>query len=145
MGSAIEDILSSSRRALIRIDSARLRVPTRGRNTGRVRVKVFCRRIAVRTCSGTMKIRTTQRIRPQSLGAPRRALRRVTFSTEEVQLDEGKVGFVSLDFNSQRRSLLRRLAREGRRSVTVEISVAVIDADNNRQNVRRNSRLMTGR
>ncbi|MDP2709946.1 MAG: fibronectin type III domain-containing protein [Solirubrobacteraceae bacterium] len=131
-GGPVVDIESSSRLAMIRIDATRITVPMRGRNAGRVRVRIFCRTIAVRTCSGTMKARTINRIRPQSFGFPVRALRRVTWSTDTVQLDVGKVGFAILNFSAQRRSVLRRSP-----SVRSEVIVSVIDADNNRQNVRK--------
>ena len=134
----IEDLLSSSSRAMIRIDSSRLVVPLRGRDIGRVRVKVFCRRIAVRTCSGNIKVRTVNRINPASRGS--RPRRRVTFSTAPVQLDEGKVGFAILNFNAQRRAVLRRIG-----SAQVTVIATVIDANNNRQNVRRTARVVRGR
>ncbi|MBA3328028.1 MAG: hypothetical protein H0T43_06985 [Solirubrobacterales bacterium] len=138
LGSSIEDLLSSSRRAMIRIDSARLVVPLRGRDIGRVRIKVFCRRIAVRTCSGNIKVRTVNKINPASRGS--RPRRRVTFSTAPVQLDEGKVGFAILNFNAQRRAVLRRIG-----SAQVTVIATVIDANNNRQNVRRTARVIRGR
>ncbi len=138
LGSSIQDLLSSNRLAMIRIDASRIRVPLRGRDVGRVRVQVFCRRVAVRTCSGTMKVRSINPINPASRGS--RPRRRVTFSTAPVQLDEGKVGFAILQFNAQRRAVLRRLG-----SVPVSIIVTVIDAENNRQNVRRNARVFVSR
>lgn len=134
------DIDSSSRLAMIRIDATTLRVPMRGRTRGRVRVRIYCRRIAVRTCSGNMKARTLNRIQPQSFGFPARPRRRVTWATDTVQLDVGKIGFGILDFNAQRRSVLRRIGRA--RSTII---VSVIDADNNRQNVRKTARLRAAR
>ncbi|HEV7805162.1 MAG TPA: hypothetical protein VGO80_05045 [Solirubrobacteraceae bacterium] len=131
-GSSLPDADSSSARAMMRIDAKRIVVPTKGRNVGRVRVRIFCRPIAVRTCSGTMKVRSVNRIRPQSFGFPIKALRRVTFSTAPVQLDVGKVGYAIFDFNAQRRSVLRRES-----PVRATVIVTVIDADNNRQNVRK--------
>ncbi len=44
----------------------------------------------------------------------------------------GKVGFAIFDFNAQRRSVLRRES-----PVRAEVIVTVIDANNNRQNVRK--------
>jgi hypothetical protein len=131
-GQSLPDAESSSRLAMVRIDATRISVPTKGRNIGRVRVQIFCRRIAVRTCSGTMKIRSLNKIKPQSFGFPVKAVRRVTFSTAPVQLDVGKVGFAIFDFNAQRRSVLRRES-----PVRSEVIVTVIDANNNRQNVRK--------
>jgi hypothetical protein len=110
----------------------------RGRDIGRVRVAIFCRRIAVRTCSGNMKVRTVAKINPASVGS--RPKRRVTFSTSPVQLDVGKKGFAILEFNAQRRAVLRRVG-----SSRVTIIVTVIDANNNRQNVRRTARVVSGR
>lgn len=136
----VEDILSSNARALIRIDSSRISVPRRGRDRGRVRVKIFCRRIAERTCSGNMKVRSVAKINPASRGS--RPKRRVTFETAPVQLDEGKVGFAILNFSRQRQAVLRRF---GRRGVRVTIIVSVIDAANNRQNVRRTARVLLRR
>ena len=124
---------------MVRIDATRITVPSRGRNVGRVRVRIFCRQIAVRTCSGTMKVRSVNRIRPQSFGFPAKALRRVTFSTAPVQLDVGKVGFAIFDFNAQRRSVLRRES-----PVRAQVIVTVIDANNNRQNVRKNVTIVGG-
>jgi hypothetical protein len=86
----------------------------------------------VRTCSGNLKVRSLNPIYPNSFGLPTKPKRRVTFATDAVQLDVGKVGFAILNFNAQRRSVLRR---EGRvRSTAI---VTVIDANNNRQNVRK--------
>ncbi len=131
-GASLPDADSSSALAMIRIDATTISVPTRGRNIGRVRVRVFCRRIAVRTCSGNLKVRSLNPILPNSFGLPTKPKRRVTFATDAVQLDVGKVGFAILNFNAQRRSVLRR---EGRvRSTAI---VTVIDANNNRQNVRK--------
>ncbi len=134
------DIDSSSKLAMIRIDASILRVPMRGRNAGRVRVQIYCRRIAVRTCSGNMKVRTVRKIQPQSFGFPRRPVRRVTWSTDAVQLDVGKIGFAILNFSAQRRSVLRRIGRA--RSTVI---VSVIDANNNRQNVRKTVTVVRGR
>jgi hypothetical protein len=131
-GQSLPDANSSSRLAMVRIDATRISVPTKGRNIGRVRVRIFCRRIAVRTCSGTMKIRSLNKIPPQSFGFPVKPPRRVTFSTAPVQLDVGKIGFVIFDFNAQRRSVLQRES-----PVRSEVIVTVIDANNNRQNVRK--------
>ncbi len=118
-------------RALIRIYGQSIVVPRRGRNIGRVRVKIFCRTVAVLTCSGNMKVRSLNVIRPQSFGARPTAKRRVTFATDAVQLDVRKIGFAILNFNAQRRSVLRR-----EKSVRSTVIVTVIDAANNRQNIR---------
>ena len=56
----------------------------------------------------------------------------MTFATDSVQLDKTKVGFAILNFNAQRRSVLRRSG-----SVRSTVIVSVIDANNNRQNVRK--------
>lgn len=117
---------------MIRIDAQTITVPMKGRNTGRVRVRVYCRSIAVRTCSGNLKVRSLNPIFPHSFGLKPRAKRRVTFATDAVQLDVRKVGFAILDFNAQRRSVLRR-----ERRVRSTVIITVIDADNNRQNVRK--------
>ena len=138
IGSSIQDLLSTNRLAMIRIDATRLRVPMRGRDIGRVRVQIFCRPIAVRTCSGNMKVRTLNKINPASVG--RRTPRRVTWATDAVQLDVRKIGFAILNFNAQRRAVLRRLG-----SVRSQVIVTVIDANNNRQNVRRNVTVVAGK
>ena len=49
ISSEILNLVSGDPRALIRIDATRITVPRRGRNIGRVRVKIFCRGIAVQT------------------------------------------------------------------------------------------------
>lgn len=139
-GGPIIDIDSSSRLAMIRIDGQTIRVPRRGRNKGVVRVRIFCRSIAVRTCSGNMKVRTVNKIRPNGFGFPVRPKRRVTWATAPVQLDVGKVGFAILTFNTQRLSVLRR-----EKSVLSTAIVTVIDANNNRQNVRKVVRVVLGR
>lgn len=139
-GGPVIDLDSSSRLAMIRIDATTLRVPRSGRNKGRVRVRIFCRRVAVRTCSGNMKVRSVNKIRPQSFGFPVRPRRRVTWSTDAVQLDVGKVGFAILNFNNQRLSVLRRARR-----VRSQVIVSVIDANNNRQNVRKTVTVLLGR
>ena len=64
----------------------------------------------------------------------------MTFATDAVQLDVRKVGFGILNFNSQRRAVIRR-----QRSIRASVIVAVIDANNNRQNVRRNVTIVAGR
>ena len=139
-GGPVVDIDSSSRLAMIRIDATRLVVPSRGRNKGRVRVRIYCRSVAVRTCSGNMKVRTVNPINPASFGFPARPKRRVTWSTDTVQLDVRKIGFAILNFNAQRLSVLRR-----QRSVRSQVIVSVIDADNNRQNVRKTVTVVRGR
>jgi hypothetical protein len=103
-------------------------------------VRIFCRPVAVRTCSGNMKVRSVNKILPNSLGLPNRPKRRVTFATDAVQLDVRKIGFAILTFNAQRRSLLRR---EG--TVRATVIVTVIDANNNRQNVRRTVTVVPGK
>ena len=123
---------------MIRIDATRLRVPMKGRDIGRVRVQIFCRPIAVRTCSGNMKVRSINKINPASVGT--RPARRVTFATDAVQLDVRKIGFGILNFNAQRRAVIRR-----QRSIRATVIVSVIDANNNRQNVRRNVTIVPGR
>ena len=127
-GASLPDVDFPSRLAMVRVDATRITVPTKGRNIGRVRVQIFCRRIAVRTCSGNMKVRSINKIRPQSFGFPVKAVRRVTFSTAPVQLDVGKIGFAIFDFNAQRRSVLRRES-----PVRSEVIVTVINALPNRQ------------
>lgn len=139
-GGPVIDIDSSSRRAMIRIDATRLVVPIRGRNKGRVRVRIFCRSVAVRTCSGNMKVRSVNKINPASFGLPSKPKRRVTWSTDAVQLDVGKIGFAILNFNAQRLGVLRRSP-----SVRSQVIVSVIDADNNRQNVRKTVTVVRGR
>jgi hypothetical protein len=126
------DLCVDNALAMIRVDSTRITVPMKGRNQGIVRVKIFCRPIEVKTCSGSMKVRSVNKIPPQSFGFPVRPIRRVTFATAPVQLDVRKVGFAIFNFNAQRRSVLRR---EG--NVRSEVIVSVIDADNNRQNIRK--------
>lgn len=138
LGSSIQDLLSTNRLAMIRIDASRLRVPMSGRDIGRVRVQIFCRPIAVRTCSGNMKVRSVNKINPASTGT--RPARRVTFATDAVQLDVRKIGFGILNFNAQRRAVIRR-----QRSIRATVIVSVIDANNNRQNVRRNVTIVPGR
>jgi hypothetical protein len=138
IGSSIQDLLSTNKLAMIRIDATRIRVPMTGRYTGRVRVQIFCRPIAVRTCSGNMKVRTKNKINPASVG--RRPARRVTWATDAVQLDVRKIGFAILNFNAQRRAVLRRTG-----PVRSTVIVSVIDAENNRQNVRREVTVVAGR
>ena len=82
---------------MIRIDATTISVPMRGRNVGRVRVRIFCRTIAVRTCSGNLKVRSLNPILPHSFGLPAKPKRRVTFATDAVQLDVAKVGFAILE------------------------------------------------
>ncbi|HUR84678.1 MAG TPA: collagen-like protein [Solirubrobacteraceae bacterium] len=138
LGSSIQDLLSTNALAMIRIDATRLRVPMRGRDIGRVRVQIFCRPVAVRTCSGNMKVRSINKINPASTGT--RPARRVTFATDAVQLDVRKIGFGILNFNAQRRAVIRR-----QKSIRASVIVSVIDAANNRQNVRRNVTIVAGR
>ena len=139
-GRPVLDLDSSSKLAMIRIDAKRIAVPMTGRNKGRVRVRIYCRSIAVRTCSGTMKVRTLAKINPAGFGFPARPARRVTWETTPVQLDVRKVGFAILTFPTQRLSLLQRIGR-----ARSEAIVSVIDADNNRQNVRKALTVVRGR
>lgn len=140
ISSDILNLVSGDPRALIRIDATRIAVPRKGRNIGRVRVKIFCRGIAVQTCSGQVKVRSLNPINPASFGFPSKPKRRVTFATDSVQLDKTKVGYAILDFNAQRRSVLRRYS-----SVRSTVIVSVIDANNNRQNVRKTVTVALGR
>jgi hypothetical protein len=64
----------------------------------------------------------------------------VTWATDAVQLDVRKIGFAILNFNAQRRAVLRRLG-----SVRSTVFVSVTDADNTRQNVRRDVTVVAGR
>jgi hypothetical protein len=105
-----------------------------------VRVRIYCRSIAVRTCSGNMKVRTLEKINPAGFGFPARPERRVTWETTPVQLDVRKVGFAILTFPTQRLSLLQRIGRAGSEAI-----VSVIDADNNRQNVRKAVTVVRGK
>jgi uncharacterized protein (DUF2236 family) len=57
-----------------------------------------------------------------------------------VQLDVRKIGFAILEFPTQRMSLLERIGR-----ARSEVIVSVIDADNNRQNVRKVVTVVRGR
>ncbi len=139
-GGPVLDLDSSSKLAMIRIDATTLTVPRKGRYRGRVRVKIYCRSIAVRTCSGSMKVRSTNKINPASFGFPSRPKRRVTWSTDTVQLDVRKIGFAILNFSRQRLSVLRRSS-----SVKSQVIISVIDADNNRQNVRKTVRVKLGK
>ena len=125
---------------MIRIDAQRIVVPLSGRDKARVRVRIYCRSIAVRTCSGTMKLRTIDKINPQGFGFPVRPERRVTWQTAPVQLDVREIGFAILTFPTQRLSLLRRIGRARSESI-----VSVIDAENNRQNVRKAVTVVRGR
>jgi hypothetical protein len=129
--SSIANLLSTDRRAMIRIDAKRIVVPMKGRKGGRVRISVFCRRVAVLTCFGNLKLRTAAKINPASLGQPRKKRRRVTWDIDDFQLDAGEVGFAILDFDPQARGLLKRV---GATRSTVVISV--IDAKSRRQHIR---------
>ena len=55
-----------------------------------------------------MKVRSVNKINPPSFGLPPKPKRRVTLSTDAVQLDVRKIGFAILNFNEQRRCVLRR-------------------------------------
>ena len=125
---------------MIRVDAQRITVPMKGRNIGVVRVRVYCKSLAVETCSGTMKVRSRNKIEPQGFGFPKRPVRRVTFATAPLQLDERKIGFAIFTFSTQRRSVLRRI-----KSVAAEVTVTVIDADNNRQRVKKNVTVVAGK
>jgi hypothetical protein len=138
--SFIENLLSTDERAMIRVDAKQLIVPMKGRNIGRVRIQVFCRRVAVRTCFGNIKVRTVAKINPASLGRPAKPKRRVTWDTDDVQLDIGKVGFAILDFNAQRRGVLQRTGR-----IRSTVIISVIDAQNNRQNIRATVTVVPGK
>lgn len=139
LNTQILELLAGDRRAMLFIDSKTLVLPMKGRLKGRLRIRIICRQVAVRTCSGTVKVRSRTKINPSSQGGRRTPIK-VTFGTGAVQLDRGRVGYAIVQVNPQRTDLVR-----ARRSIKVDVIAAMIDADNNRQNIRRLNTLKRGR
>ncbi len=124
---------------MLRIHDQRLVVPMKGRFKGRLRIRITCRSIAVRTCSGTVKVRSRSNINTSTSGKKLKK-KKVTLATGAVQLDRRKRGYAILQFNQQRTDLVRL-----RKRIKVVVIAAVIDADNNRQNIRANATLVRGK
>jgi hypothetical protein len=139
LNTQILDLLNGDKRAMLRIDGQRLVLPMKGRYLGRLRIRIVCRKIAVRTCSGTVKIRSRGKINTSTKGKKLKK-KKVTFATGPVQLDTSKVGYAIIQFNQQRTDLVRV-----RKSIKVEVIAAMIDADNNRQNIRSKATLVRGK
>ncbi|MDQ3675950.1 MAG: hypothetical protein M3401_03960 [Actinomycetota bacterium] len=135
----ILELLSGDARAMLRIHDQRLVVPMKGRFKGRLRIRITCRSIAVRTCSGTVKVRSRSNINTSTSGKKLKK-KKVTLATGAVQLDRRKRGYAILQFNQQRTDLVRL-----RKRIKVVVIAAVIDADNNRQNIRANATLVRGK
>ena len=110
----------------------------KGRYKGRLKIRVKCRSIAVLTCSGTVKVRSANKINPSSRG--RRKKERVTLGTGALQLDRKRVGYVIIQLNPQRTDLVR-----ARKRIRVHVIAAMTDAGNNRQNIRRTTTLVRGK
>jgi hypothetical protein len=140
LNNQILELLSGDRRAILRIHDQRLVLPMKGRFEGRLRIRITCRKVAVRTCSGTVKVRSRANINSSTKPGQKLRKKKVTFATGAVQLDRQKRGYAILQFNQQRTDLVRI-----RRSIKVDIIAAVVDADNNRQNIRAKATLVRGK
>ncbi len=140
LSNQILELLAGDKRAMLRFHEQRLVLPMQGRFKGRLRVRITCRKVAVRTCSGTIKIRTRFNINTSTKKGQKLRKKKVTFATGAVQLDRQKRGYAIIQFNDQRTDLVRL-----RRSIKVVMIAAMIDADNNRQNIRANATLVRGK
>jgi hypothetical protein len=121
-------------KGLLRIRASLVKVGTAGRRRGQVRLPIFCTKKTGRTCAGTVKVRTINRINPSV--RRKKAKRRVTFLTFEYQLQQGKKGYAISDMSIEKLQLIEKI-----KSVAVQISVQVTDSGGNRQTIVRNGRL----
>nr|MBA2347447.1 hypothetical protein [Solirubrobacterales bacterium] len=131
---------NGDQRALLRIRSALVRVGSRGRRAGQIRLRIFCRTRTGQNCAGTVKLRTRGKINPSSIPGRRKAKRKVTFSTFEYQLAVGKTGVAIATIQPEKLDLLRRIRR-----AKIDIIVTVTDIDNNRQAIRRKGSIVLTR
>jgi hypothetical protein len=132
------NVLSGEERGLLNIRTSLVRVGTKGRRTGIVRLRIFCKKKTGRTCAGTIKLRTINRIDPGTIHP--RAHRRVTFLTFEYQLQEGRTGYAIGRFTREKLDLIKKI-----KSVAITIRVQVTDAEGNRQTITRSGRLIASR
>jgi hypothetical protein len=86
-----------------------------------------------------VKLRTVGRINPSSTN-PHHAKRRVTFTTFEYQLAQGKSGVALTNLSPEKLDLIRKI-----HSVVVDISVQVTDSGGNRQTITQRGRLVAQR
>ncbi|MCW2958108.1 MAG: Fibronectin type domain protein [Solirubrobacterales bacterium] len=139
MGGNTVIIQNGSNKSLLKIRASDITVVTAGRLKGQVRLPIFCSARTGRACAGTVKIRTIAEINPASR-PPARAKRRVTLTTFEYQLVQGRAGFAFAFLSPDKLDLMNRLKRIG-----VSITVQVTDAQGNRQIVTGKGRLVTRR
>ena len=132
-------IQNGSNKGLIKIRSTNVTVVTAGRLRGQLRLPIFCRSATGRACAGTVKVRTLAKINPATR-PPNRAKRRVTLTTFEYQLAQGRSGFA---FGTLRDDKLDLLKRTG--PIAVSISIQVTDSRGNRQIVVANGRVIPRR
>ncbi|WP_205698548.1 hypothetical protein [Conexibacter sp. SYSU D00693] len=125
-------------RALLQIRNSLVQVGLKGKRAGQLRFKIFCRKQTGRTCAGTVKIRTIGKINPSIRG--KKKARRVTFSTFEYQLAQGKSGVAITTLQPEKVELLRKRRGIGK-SIGVTISVQVTDSGGNRQTIVREGKL----
>jgi hypothetical protein len=132
-------VQNGSNKSLLKIRATSVTVVTAGRLKGQVRLPIFCSAKTGRTCAGTVKIRTIAEINPATR-PPARAKRRVTLTTFEYQLAQGRGGFAFAFLSPDKLDLMNRL-----KSIAVSITVQVTDAQGNRQVVSGSGRLVTRR
>lgn len=139
VGGTTTIIQNGSNKGLVKIRATNITLVTGGRLRGQLRLPIFCRTRTGRACAGTVKVRTLAKINPATR-PPARAKRRVTLTTFEYQLAQGRSGFAFGNLREDKINLMERL-----KSVAVSISIQVTDAAGNRQIVVSNGRLIARR
>jgi len=130
------DLVVKNGKGLLKMKSSTVRIGLRGRRAGQIRLPIFCTRKTGRSCAGTLKVRTINKINPSTSGGHYKK-RRVTFFTGDYQLKLGAVGVVIGELQPEKLDLARKV-----RSVAVQLSITVTDAVGNRQTIVQNGRLI---
>ena len=130
------DLVVQNGKGLLKIKSKTVKIGLTGRRAGQIRLPIFCTKKTGRSCAGTLKVRTINKINPSTSGG-KFAKRRVTFFTGDYQLKLGAVGVVIGELQPEKLDLARKV-----RSIAVLISITVTDSIGNRQTILQNGRLI---
>jgi hypothetical protein len=130
------DLIVQNGKGLLTIKSKTVLIGLSGRRAGQVRMPIFCTKKTGRSCAGTFKVRTINKINPSTTGK-HFAKRRVTFFTGDYQLKLGALGVVIGELQPEKLDLARKI-----KSVAVQLSITVTDSIGNRQTIVQNGRLI---
>ena len=120
---------SDAARRLLQVDRI-APLDRKGPFAGQLRVRVACKRGAVRRCEGTVKVRTLQKVNT-AFKKGRRVMKRVTLGTGSYRLNRGQIGYG--------KALATPLAANIvalRGPVKVEVLVTVLDEKGGQQTLR---------